>query len=145
MPHIDRKVNTRKKKSLPTWIIMIPIMKEGSWLYVYDRDFECKMLRIPLGGYLVLRDDLYHGGFCGTPGNVRIQITLIPQDDIDDFRQLKHVGNKIATEKGFYDPKPVSYDESVYIFNKDIKQKLMAQKTKLADSYSDIETLYGFE
>ena len=145
MPHIDHAVNTRKKKHLPTWIIMIPIMKEGSWLYVYDRDFECKMLRIPLGGYLVLRDDLYHGGFCGSPGNVRIQITLIPHDDINNFCYLYHVGPKIAAEKGFYDPKPVDYKESVYIFDEDVKQKLMAQKTKLEESFYDMETLYGFE
>ena len=103
------------------------------------------MLRIPLGGYLVLRDDLYHGGFCGPAGNVRIQITLIPHEDINDIRYLNHVGSKISAEKGFYDPKPVDYNKSAHILNEDIKQKLMAQKTKLADSYSDIETLYGFE
>ena len=105
MPHIDRKVNTRKKKRLPTWIIMIPIMKEGSWLYVYDQKFDYKLLRIPLGGYLVIRDDLYHGGFCGSVGNVRIQITLIPEDQIDEFRYLNHVGHKIANEKRFLQPK----------------------------------------
>ena len=145
MPHIDHKVNTRKKKRLPSWIIMIPVTKEGSWLYVYDRNFDSKMLRIPLGGYLVLRDDLYHGGFCGSDGNVRIQITLIPHDDINNFRYLYHVGSKISAEKGFYDPKPVDYKESVYIFDEDVKQKLMAQKTKLEESFYDMETLYGFE
>ena len=88
MPHIDHSVKTRKKKRRPAWIIMIPIMKEGSWLYVYDQDFECKMLRIPLGGYLVLWDNLYHGGFCGSPGNVSIQITLIPKPDIGKFCYL---------------------------------------------------------
>ena len=69
-------------------------MKEGSWLYVYDLDFRWKMLRIPLGGYLVLRDDLYHGGFCGSAGNVRIQITLIPEDDINEFCYLRVANNE---------------------------------------------------
>ena len=145
MPHIDRKVNTRKKKRLPTWIIMIPIMKEGSWLYVYDRDFDSKMLRIPLGGYLVLRDDHQHGGFCGSAGNVRIQITLIPEDQIDEFRYLNHVGHKIANEKGFYNPKPINYNDSVYIFGDDVKEKLKAQKTDLAQDYSNIEDIYGVD
>ena len=118
-------------------------MKEGSWLYVYDQDFECKMLRIPLGGYLVLRDDLHHGGFCGSPGNVRIQITLIPEDDINEFRYLNHVGNKIATEKGFYNPKPVNYHESVYIFDDNVREKLNAQKRDLGGDYSWLQTMYG--
>ena len=122
---------------------MIPVTKEGSWLYVYDRNFDSKMLRIPLGGYLVLRDDLYHGGFCDSDGNVRIQITLIPHDDINNFCYLYHVGSKISAEKGFYDPKPVDYKESVYIFDKDVKQKLKAHNKELADNYSDMETLYG--
>ena len=143
MPHIDHSVKTRKKKRLPAWIIMIPIMKEGSWLYVYDQKFDYKLLRIPLGGYLVIRDDLYHGGFCGSVGNVRIQITLIPEDQIDEFRYLNHVGHKIATEKGFYNPKPINYNDSVYIFDDDVKEKLKAQKTDLAEDYSNIEDIYG--
>ena len=145
MPHIDHSVKTRKKKRRPAWIIMIPIMKEGSWLYVYDQKFDYKLLRIPLGGYLVIRDDLYHGGFCGSAGNVRIQITLIPEDQIDDFRYLNHVGHKIANEKGFYNPKPINYNNSVYIFGDDVKEKLKAQKTDLAQDYSNIEDIYGVE
>ena len=145
MPHIDHKVNTRKKKRRPAWIIMIPIMKEGSWLYVYDQKFDYKLLRIPLGGYLVIRDDLYHGGFCGSVGNVRIQITLIPEDQIDEFCYLNHVGHKIAAEKGFYDPKPIDYSDSVVIFGDDVKEKLKAQKTDLAQDYSNIEDIYGVD
>ena len=145
MPHIDHKVNTRKKKRRPAWIIMIPIMKEGSWLYVYDQKFDYKLLRIPLGGYLVLRHNLYHGGFCGSAGNVRIQITLIPEDQIDEFRYLNHVGHKIAAEKGFYNPKPINYNDSVYIFGDDVKEKLKAQKTDLAQDYSNIEDIYGVD
>ena len=145
MPHIDHKVNTRKKKRRPAWIIMIPIMKEGSWLYVYDQKFDYKLLRIPLGGYLVIRDDLYHGGFCGSVGNVRIQITLIPEDQIDEFRYLNHVGHKIANEKGFYNPKPIDYNDSVVIFGDDVKEKLKAQKTDLAQDYSNIEDIYGVD
>ena len=124
---------------------MIPIMKEGSWLYVYDQKFDYKLLRIPLGGYLVIRDDLYHGGFCGSAGNVRIQITLIPEDQIDEFCYLNHVGHKIANEKGFYNPKPINYNDSVYIFGDDVKEKLKAQKTDLARDYSNIEDIYGVE
>ena len=143
MPHIDHSVKTRQKKRRPAWIIMIPIMKEGSWLYVYDQKFDYKLLRIPLGGYLVIRDDLYHGGFCGSAGNVRIQITLIPEDQIDEFRYLNHVGHKIANEKGFYNPKPINYNDSVYIFDDDVKEKLKAQKTDLAKDYSNLEAIYG--
>ena len=119
MPHLDTSPNT-KKDILHSWICMIPLVKEGSWVYVYDEQFKSKMLRIPLGGYLVLRDDLYHGGFCGSAGNVRIQITLIPEDQIDEFRYLNHVGHKIAAEKGFYDPKPIDYSDSVIIFGDDV-------------------------
>ena len=117
MPHLDHAVNMKKTNCLESWIIMIPLMKEGSWLYVYDQEFRCKMLRIPLGAYLVVRNDVYHGGFCGTPGKVRMQITLIPKQYIDNFRYLQHASKKFGEEKGFFDPKAVDYSESVYIFD----------------------------
>ena len=82
MPHRDLKdAGTR----LRTWIIMIPLMKEGSWLYEYNKEFTHKFLRIPLGGYLVLRDYIFHGGCDGCEGNVRMQITLLPKSDVDKF------------------------------------------------------------
>ena len=141
MPHVDTKGTTRKK--LHSWICMIPLMKEGSWLYVYDQDFKYKMLRIPLGGYLVIRDDVYHGGFCGSPGSVRMQITLIPKTDIGKFQYLKHVSKKVADEKGFYDPQPVDYNESVVIFEEDVKKKLNTQSKELETHYSDINSIYS--
>ena len=141
MPHVDTKGSTRKK--LHSWICMIPLMKEGSWLYVYDQDFKYKMLRIPLGGYLVIRDDVYHGGFCGSPGSVRMQITLIPKTDIGKFQYLKHVSKTVADKKGFYDPKPVKYDEAVVIFKEDIQKKLNTQSEDLETHYSDIDSIYA--
>ena len=122
---------------------MIPLMKEGSWLYVYDQDFKYKMLRIPLGGYLVIRYDVYHGGFCGLPGNVRMQITLIPKTDIGKFQHLKHVSKKVADENVFYDPQPVDYNESVVIFEEDVKKKLNTQSKELETNYSDINSIYS--
>ena len=118
-------------------------MKEGSWLYVYDEDFKYKMLRIPLGVFLVIRDNIFHGGFCGSVNNVRMQITLIPKTDIGKFRWLTRVSKKVADKKGYYNPQPVDYCESVYIFDEDVKKKLKKQSTDLENNYSDIDTLYS--
>ena len=100
------------------------------------------MLRIPLGVFLVIWDDVYHGGFCGTVGNVRMQITLIPKTDIGKFQYLTHVSKKVAEKQGYYNPKPVNYCESVYIFDEDVKNKLKKQSTELANHYLEIDTIY---
>ena len=141
MPHLDTLPN-KKKDRLHSWICMIPLMKEGSWVYVYDEEFKYKMLRIPLGGYLVIRDDVYHGGFCGTGGNVRMQITLIPKSDIGKFQWLTHATKKVAEKQGYYNPKPVDYGESVNIFDDFFKDQLKKQSTELAKHYLEIDSMY---
>ena len=122
---------------------MMPLMKKGSWLYVYNQDFRCKMLRIPLGGYLVVRDDVYHGGFCGLVGNVRMQIPLIPKQYISNFCYLQHASNKVGKEKGFFYPKAVDYGKSVHVFLKDVTNKLTAQKNELETYYPVMDKLYS--
>lgn len=143
MPHVDSKVTRTKKNHLHSWICMIPLMKEGSWLYVYDQNFKSKMLKIPLGGFLVIRDDVYHGGFCGSDGNVRMQVSLIPKTGIDKFRYLSHVSKKIANEKGFFDPPAVNYNEAVWIFEEDVKKKLKTQREELDARYYNMDSLYS--
>ena len=141
MPHLDTSPS-KKKDRLHSWICMIPLMKEGSWVYVYDEEFKYKLLRIPLGSYLVIRDDVYHGGFCGTSGNVRMQITLIPKSDIGKFQWLSHANKKVAEKQGFYHPKPVDYGESVNILDKFFTDQLKKQSDELAKDYLEIDSLY---
>ena len=49
----------------------MPLFSAVSYLYIWDDDGKRKKLVwIPLGSFLVLRDDLWHGGLCGGAGNV---------------------------------------------------------------------------
>ena len=68
-PHQDCQVTPDN----PSWIFHVPLCKGGSYLYIWEDDRkEKKLVWIPLGSFLVLRDDVWHGGLCGGAGNVRV-------------------------------------------------------------------------
>lgn len=91
---------------------MVPLLLERSWLYVYDREMNDNMLHIPFGGYLVLRDDIYHGGFYDTPGNIRMQITLLHKNYFDSFAYLLHANPRITERRGLFEPLAVNYQKT---------------------------------
>ena len=69
LPHLDCEA----KKENHSWMCHVPICISGIYLYVWDDLGNTKqLLKITLCGFLVLCDDLMHGGMCGGPGNVRV-------------------------------------------------------------------------
>ena len=53
----------------------MPTCKHGMYLYIWDVDapgLKKTLLHIPFGSFLVLRDDVWHGGIIGGEGNIRV-------------------------------------------------------------------------
>ena len=68
-PHLDCVVTPNNH----SWIFHVPLCTSGSYLYIWNQDGnDKKLVWIPLGSFLVLRDDVWHGGLCGGTGNLRV-------------------------------------------------------------------------
>ena len=54
---------------LHSYIIHIPLCKNGGWIYLWERGdgatLNRQMIHIPFGSMLVLRNDVWHGGIVG--------------------------------------------------------------------------------
>ena len=69
LPHLEWEV----KEENHGWIFHVPICSSGRYLYVWGYLENTKqLLKILSGGFLVMHDDVIHGGICGGPGNVRV-------------------------------------------------------------------------
>ena len=54
-----------------SWIFHVPLCTSGSYLYIWGEDSkEKKLVWIPLGSFLVFRDDVWHGALRGGVGNL---------------------------------------------------------------------------
>ena len=101
------------------WIVHFPLTKEGSHINIWDESGEdCETFFIPFGGFLVLRDDVAHGGVFGNRGNLRAHLMMLPEKDVgqlllaDDqqewYKQAKEKGyglNKLKAKNIFDDKK----------------------------------------
>ena len=71
------------------WAVHIPICKEGMILRIWKAGGPKKLskkevnmpveLHIPFGAFLATRGDVYHAGFFGGTGNVRIHVKMVPK------------------------------------------------------------------
>ena len=51
-----------------SWIYHAPLCHSGSYIYVWksgNGDMERKLIKIPFGSCLILRDNVWHGGIIG--------------------------------------------------------------------------------
>ena len=72
MPHQDCDC----LKNQHSWIFHVPINENGSYIYIWDvtdgLELKKTLVHIPLGSFLVLREDVWHSGIVGGEGNVRV-------------------------------------------------------------------------
>ena len=52
-----------------SWIFHVPNCARGSYIYI---GLKKTLVHIPLGSFLVLREDVWHSGIVGGEGNVRV-------------------------------------------------------------------------
>ena len=70
MPHQDCKCN---ENNIHSWIFHVPICARESYIYIWDvENMHNTLVHIPLGSFIVLCQDVWHGGIVGGEGNVRV-------------------------------------------------------------------------
>jgi hypothetical protein len=62
--------------SKKSWILHMPLQKEGMLLSVWDYDHLHNYVFIPFGSYLAIRSDVMHSGVYGEAGNCRFHLIL---------------------------------------------------------------------
>ena len=79
---------------------MVPLSEAGSHLFIYKDDLTDKrLIHIPFGSCFMLRSDVIHGGYCGCPGNTRLQVSFTRHDMIENYCKLGHINSDICREK----------------------------------------------
>ena len=72
--HIDFPKMKRKETKLG-YILDMPLCHEGSYLFLWSEDgLRNEMLKIPFGTFLLRRSDVFHGGYGGRTGNLRLHL-----------------------------------------------------------------------
>ena len=71
---------------------MLPIACEGSCLFIYNDALTDKwLIHVPFRTIFMLRSDVYHGGCFESPGNIRLQVSIIHCIMKDSHSKLEHV------------------------------------------------------
>ena len=142
MPHYDKNLVGKRNHNVFSYIIMVPLAREGAWVFIYDSNGDDLFLHIPFGSYFVLRDDVMHGGWCGSSGNTRLQISFIYRDYLDNFRYLLYINEEVALEKGYFHPPPIDYKKALCIVPPDFKDRLDQQMEEMEEEYCGMENFW---
>ena len=136
MPHRDYSVGYGKDPVNHGWIVTLPLSNEGSWLFIYNDDHsEKRLVHIPFGTMFTMRSDVYHGGCLGSEGNVRMQISFVVCDMVNNYRLLGHVSEATCKEHNIYHPKTFDRNTAVSLVDSDTEIRLKAQAEAIRSNY----------
>jgi len=131
IPHLDVNVKSMDR----SWIYHAPLCHSGSYIYVWksgNGDMERKLIKIPFGSCLILRDDVWHGGIVGGKGNIRLHGGVFEAGDAASTNSLVYgtdgnVKEVFSSLKGM----EVNYGDSINLLpeqqTKDIKDIIKFQ------------------
>ena len=82
-PHCDF---LDKEVQMQTCIVHAPLCSEGAVVSAFDPKNDTHWhVHLPFGMFMVMRGDVWHSGFCGSPGNVHFRVIIalgkMPQKD----------------------------------------------------------------
>ena len=70
MPHRDCESN---ENNIHSWVLHVPIRAPGSYIYILDvENMHKTLVHIPLGSFIVLREDWWHGRISGGESDVKV-------------------------------------------------------------------------
>ena len=74
------------------------------WIFVYSEmdDDHHKLLHIPFGFFLVLQDDVWHGGFCGHAENLHLHANIWPIQGYTLGRGYDHLTYSTLESKSYF-------------------------------------------
>ena len=90
--------------------MMLPIACEQNQLLIYNDALTDKwLIHIYVGTMFMLRNDVYHGGCCGSPGNIRLQVSIIHFTMKDSHSELGHAN----LDCEFYNRTAIDHTEAI--------------------------------
>ena len=89
-----------------------------------------------------MRSDVYHGGCLGSEGNVRMQISFVVCDMVDNYHNLGHVSEATCKEHNIYHPKTFDRNTAVSLVDSDTENRLKAQAEAIRSNYIGGEEMF---
>ena len=86
-----------------------------------------KLLHIPFGTMFTMRSDVYHGGCLGSEGSVRMKISFIVCDMVNNYRLLGHFSEVTCKEHNIYHSRTFDRNTPVSLVDIDAENLLKAQ------------------
>ena len=130
MPHQDCECN---ENNIHSWIFHVPICARGSYIYIWDvENMHKTLVHIPLGSFLVLCEDVWHGGIVGGEGNVRVhggifeawafqsasKLTYPPANQGESLRNYKRSFDLVHNDQ------PIDYEEAISMVSENQLEQL---------------------
>ena len=151
MPHQDCDCRNNQH----SWIFHVPINKDGSYIYIWDVSdplgLKKTLVHIPLGSFLVLREDVWHSGIVGGEGNVRVHGGIFEAWAFNTTSQLVYppvskdnIPNLKAYKKGFdavHNKDPIDYENAVTMVSPKQAEQLKQMYLNLCKSFP-VSTLF---
>ena len=151
MPHQDCDC----RNNLHSYIFHVPINEDGSYIYLWDVSdplgLKKTLVHIPLGSFLVLREDVWHSGIVGGEGNVRVHGGIFEPYAFSTTSQLiyppvrkEDIPNVKAYKKGFdavHNKDPIDYENAVTMVSPKQAEQLKQMYLNLCKSFP-VSTLF---
>ena len=150
MPHLDCAMHANKH----SWIFHVPICKHGMYLYIWDVDapgLKKTLVHIPFGSFLVLRDDVWHGGIIGGEGNVRVHGGIFEAWTYNTLNRLvyppKLEGESLINYRKSFDRvhnrDPIDYKNAISMVTATQLKQLEKMALNLTKSFSSSTFFYA--
>ena len=149
MPHQDCECN---ENDIHSWIFHVPICARGSYIYIWDvENMHKTLVHIPLGSFLVLREDVWHGGIVGGEGNVRVhggifeawafqsasKLTYPPANQGESLRNYKKVFDNVHNDQ------PIDYEEAISMVSENQLEQLEQMHQNICKSFPATTLFYS--
>ena len=149
IPHQDCECN---ENNIHSWIFHVPICARGSYIYIWDVENMSKTLvHIPLGSFLVLREDVWHGGIVGGEGNVRVhggifeawafqsatKLTYPPANQGESLRNYKRAFDSVHNDQ------PIEYEKAISMVSDNQLEELEQMHQNICKSFPATTLFYA--
>ena len=128
----------------------MPLCTSSSYLYICGEDGkDKKLVWIPLGSFLVLHDDVWHGVLCGGVGNLRVHggifdsiaietTTKLTYPDSTSLKFFNRVHNAVHNKKGA----SVDYNNSIDFLGKETSELIGQMVSTIKNSFAFLNRFF---
>ena len=134
----------------------MPINENGSYIYIWDvtdpLELKKTLVHIPLGSFLVLREDVWHSGIVGGEGNVRVHGGIFEPYAFNTTGLLRYPpatkegSNLRAYKKDFdsvHNKDGINYEDAITMVSDKQAQQLKVMYRNISNSFQVSSLFYA--